>query len=175
MFHHPAILPSCHALRLCPFARSKFRTPHVAKLEFLEESVLKHGGSSWEHMGGHGRSWEVMCVFSLIHPSSESSIMLRKTSSFFFHCSTHFPWCDDLHMTFHVVFPCPDQHRTWTCRALPAPAKMQMSTFHQAGHGSKLGASKFQRDIHRIGCFMMANRLDWQYQLILLNKNRTPK
>jgi hypothetical protein len=58
---------------------------------------------------------------------------------------------------------------------LPAPAKMQMSTFHQAGHGSKLDASKFQRDIHRIGCFMMANRLDWQYQLIFLNKNKTPK
>ena len=43
------------------------------------------------------------------------------------------------------------------------------------GHGSKLDASKFQRDIHRIGCFMMANRLDWQYQLIFLNKNKTPK
>ena len=71
---HPAILPSCHALRLCPFARSKLRTPHVAKLEFLEESVLKHGGSSWEVMGGHGRSWEVMCVFFLMfhHPNHPS-------------------------------------------------------------------------------------------------------
>lgn len=128
-------------------------------------------------MGGHGRSWEVVgghvCVFPHV-PSSESSIMLRKTSSFFIaRRISHGAMI--LHMTFHVVFPCPDQHRTWTCRALPAPAKMQMSTFHQAGHGSKLGASKFQRDIHRIGCFMMANRLDWQYQLIFLNKNKTPK
>jgi len=156
VFHHPAILPCSSTL--------SFREVKVSDSTCRETRIPRgKRPETWRFfMGGH------VC-FYLIHPSCYAKLPV------FFIARRISHGAMILHMTFHVVFPCPDQHRTWTCRALPAPAKMQMSTFHQAGHGSKLDASKFQRDIHRIGCFMMANRLDWQYQLIFLNKNKTPK